>query len=218
MKRQMKKALRSIVTLATPALLILAAVAGPLGAAGQGNAAEGTKPPVALGPDLGIADFTSKGYGSGFIYALALNVPIDRKLSLTFSLGRTSAQVEEGVLEFGKGRLDLTPLTGSFNYHFRGKSRLVPYIYIGMAINLYDFVPDATEPEQTSNIVHRITSYVGAGLEYIAARDFGFGVDVRYTPVSTFVKPYSVVNPFPNDYPKILLNTLAVNVILRYYF
>lgn len=217
MKRQMKKALRSIVTLEMAALLILA-TAAPMWASGEEEAAKGTKPPVGLGMDLGIADFTSDGYGSGFIYALALNIPIDRKLSLTFSLGRTGAQVEEGVLEFGKGRLNLTPLTGSFNYHFRGKSKLVPYIYFGVAMNLYDFVPEATEPEQTSNIAHRIAPYVGVGLEYIAARDFGFGVDIRYAPSSTFVKPYSVVNPFPNDYPKIHLDTLTVNLILRYYF
>lgn len=218
MKRHMMKAFRGIVTLGMPALVVLAAAAGPLWAAGVEDDTRGTKPPVALGVQLGISDFTSDGYGSGFLYGLALNLPIDRKLSLTFSLGRTTVPVADGVLEFGKGHLEVTPLTFCFNYRWEGESRLVPYIYAGVGIYLYHFAPEATEPEQTADIAHRMAVHAGLGLDYLVSRDVGFGVDVRYAPVSTFVQPYAVVNPFPNDYPKIHLSTLTVCAVLKYFF
>ena len=224
MKRQMKKALRSIVTLGMAALLTLAAAAGgSLWAADEGGATQDVKPGTAIGVAYGLSDFTSQGYGSGGLFQLALTTRIAGKLYGQFMLGRTLAPVEAGILDVGtgtaeNGKLSITPLTFSLQYRYEGKSPLVPYILIGVGFYLYHFAPEAGEEGMTADVAHRMALHVGAGLDYFVSRHVGFGVDVRYTPVSTFVQPYSVVNPFPNDYPKIHLDTLAVTGVVKYYF
>ena len=169
---------------------------------------------------LGSASITPEGYGSSFTYGLGLYMHLSEKIGLEITLDRYSVPVDKDFEGMGTGKLQVTPLLLSGQWHFT-LGRFVPYAAAGAGFYFINFEPDLkAQPRASQELVYadRFALHFGGGVNVRVTSALDFFADLRYSLIKTWIQERDEHHVHPEEQNIFNLNTLVLALGIRYFF